>query len=81
MLQKSSASLRILLLKLMSLPGTYSIRESLIISPRCEPTLREYALVMILRSHEEMEIGRQFFISRLSLPALGIRDMTLVDCD
>ena len=26
-------------------------------------------------------MGRQFLISCLSLPALGIREMTLVDCD
>ena len=36
---------------------------------------------MILRSQDEIEMGRQFFISCLSFPAFGIREMTLVVCD
>ena len=48
---------------------------------RCLPTLIEIALVIIFRSHDEIEIGLQFFNSCLSLPALGINDITLSDWD
>ena len=36
---------------------------------------------MIFKSQGEIDMGLQFFISCLSFPALGIKEMILVDCD
>ena len=68
-----------LLLKFMSRPGTYPIWLSDMISFKYLPTLSDIAFVIILRSHEEREIGLQFFMLCLSFPAFGIRLMQLVN--
>ena len=45
------------------------------------PTFIESALVIIFKSHEEIEIGLQFLSSCLFLPAFGIREIMLSVCD
>ena len=77
-LQNCKAVLKILLLKLISLPGTYPICDSEIMLLRYFPTLRDSALVMIFRSHVDKEIGLQFFILCLSFPTFGIKLIQLV---